>query len=159
MDECILSKSLPSLIGNTKIENNTRIRTDFSTEWSKSIWYLQELELERLRSEDTPHRFLPLMITHIIESYWIPSQKTKSKLQIWRNKLYMRHTFWSCFIRCANMQLIRQVLLKIQSGHDSVHRRTDRRTDGQMDGQTDKVKPVYPPLYFVEAGGKISNIT
>ena len=37
-------------------------------------------QLERLRSEDTPHR---LMITHIIESYWIPSQtKTKSKLQI-----------------------------------------------------------------------------
>ena len=41
----------------------------------------QKLEqLERLRSEDTPHR---LMITHTIESYWIPSQKkTKSKLQI-----------------------------------------------------------------------------
>ena len=41
----------------------------------------RELEqLERLRSEDTPCR---LMITHTIESYWIPSQKkTKSKLQI-----------------------------------------------------------------------------
>ena len=40
-----------------------------------------ELEqLERLRSGDIPHR---LMITHTIESYWIPSQKkTKSKLQI-----------------------------------------------------------------------------
>ena len=37
-------------------------------------------QLERLRSEDTPWR---LMITHTIESYWIPSQKkTKSKLQI-----------------------------------------------------------------------------
>ena len=37
-------------------------------------------QLERLRSEDTPHR---LMITHTIESYWIPSQKmTKSKSQI-----------------------------------------------------------------------------
>ena len=42
---------------------------------------LSKLEqLERLRSEDTPRR---LMITHTIESYWIPSQKmTKSKLQI-----------------------------------------------------------------------------
>ena len=42
---------------------------------------INELEqLERLRSEDTPRR---LMITHTIESYWIPSQKkTKSKLQI-----------------------------------------------------------------------------
>ena len=36
-------------------------------------------------------------------------------------------------------------LLKIQSGHDSVHRRTD--------GQTDKVIPVYPPFNFVEAAG------
>ena len=29
-------------------------------------------QLERLRSEDTPHR---LMSTHTIESYWIPSKK------------------------------------------------------------------------------------
>ena len=35
-------------------------------------------QLERLRSEDTPNR---LMITHTIESYWIPTQK-KTKLQI-----------------------------------------------------------------------------
>ena len=41
-------------------------------------------QLERLRSEDTPRR---LMITHTIESYWIPSQKkTKSKLQIKKNR-------------------------------------------------------------------------
>ena len=41
---------------------------------------MQQEQLERLRSEDTPRR---LMITHTIESYWIPSQKkTKSKLQI-----------------------------------------------------------------------------
>ena len=39
-------------------------------------------QLERLHSEDTPCH---LMITHTIESYWIPSQKkTKSKLQISR---------------------------------------------------------------------------
>ena len=30
---------------------------------------------------------------------------------------------------------------------------TDRWTDGQTDGQTDKVKPVYPPFKFGEAGG------
>ena len=35
-------------------------------------------QLERLRSEDTPHR---LMITHTIESYW-SQKKTKSNLQI-----------------------------------------------------------------------------
>ena len=39
-----------------------------------------KFQLECLRSEETPRR---LMITHTIESYWIPSQKkTKSKLQI-----------------------------------------------------------------------------
>ena len=37
-------------------------------------------QIEHLRSEDTPRH---LMITHIIESYWIPTQKkTESKLQI-----------------------------------------------------------------------------
>ena len=65
----------------------------------------------------------------------------------------MRHTFWSCLIRCANMKWIPWVLLKIQSGHDSVHRRTDGQMDGRTDGQTDKVIPVYPPLNFVEVGG------
>ena len=45
------------------------------------FWYIQVLsfsqikleQLERLRSEDTPRR---LMITHTIESCWIPSQNT-----------------------------------------------------------------------------------
>ena len=78
------------------------------------------------------------MITHTIESYWIPSQKkTKSKLQIKKirqnfkfwNGHYPRHTFLSCLIRCANMKWIRWVLLKIQNGHDSVHRRTDGQGD------------------------------
>ena len=51
-----------------------------------TLQYIQtKLEqLERLRSEDTPRR---LMITHTIESYWIPSQKkTKSKSQIKKNR-------------------------------------------------------------------------
>ena len=106
-------------------------------------------QLERLRSEDTPRR---LMITHTIESYWIPSQKkTKSKSQIKKNRQnfkfwnghYTRHTFWSCLIRCANMKWIRWVFFKIQSGHDSVHRRTDGRTDRRTDGQGDTSIPPY----------------
>ena len=57
--------------------------------WKGKRWVRERLrltqikleQLERLRSEDTPRR---LMITHTIESYWIPSQKkTKSKLQIY----------------------------------------------------------------------------
>ena len=49
---------------------------DSPSKWTSN----QKLEqLERLRSEDTPRR---LKITHTIESYWIPSQK--SKLQIYK---------------------------------------------------------------------------
>ena len=68
------------------------------------------------------------------------------------NKHYMRHTFWSCLISYANMKWIRRVLLKIQSGHDSVHRRTDGRTDRRTDGQGETS---IPPINFVEAGGII----
>ena len=46
-----------------------------------------------------------------------------------QNGHYTRHTFWSCLIRCANMKWIRWVLLKIQSGHCSVHRRTAGQGD------------------------------
>ena len=43
-----------------------------------------ELEqLERLRSEDTPHR---LMITHTIESCWIPSQNKVESPWIYRSR-------------------------------------------------------------------------
>ena len=51
-----------------------------SLSYNKDVSYQYKLEqLERLCSEDTPRH---LMITHTIESYWIPSQKkTKSKLQ------------------------------------------------------------------------------
>ena len=77
----------------------------------------------------------------------------KFQILIFWNEHYTRHTFWSCLIRCANMKWIRWVFLKIQSGHDSVHRRTDGQMDGRTDGPTDKVIPVYPPINFVEAGG------
>ena len=82
----------------------------------------------------------------------VANLKKSPKFQFFEfwNGHYTRHTFWSCLIRCANMKWIRWVLLKIQSGHDSVHRRTD--------GQTDKVIPVYPPFNFVEAGGIIISI-
>ena len=57
--------------------------------------------------------------------------KNSPKFQIFEfwNGHYTGHTFLSCLIRCANMKWIRWVLLKIQSGHDSVHGRTDGRTD------------------------------
>ena len=63
----------------------------------------------------------------------VTNLKNLPKFQIFEfwNKHYTRHTFWSCLIGCTNMKWFRRVLLKIQSGHDSVHRRTDGRTDGK----------------------------
>ena len=72
----------------------------------------------------------------------VTNLKNLPKLQIFEfwNNLYTRHTFWSCLIRPANIKWIRQVLLKIQSGHDSVHRRT-------------RWYKYTTPFNFVEAGG------
>ena len=61
--------------------------------------------------------------------------------EFWNNH-YTRHTFWSCLIRCANMKWIRWVLLKIQSGHNSLL----RWTEGQ--GETS-----IPPFQLRWSGG------
>ena len=96
------------------------------------------------------------MITHTIDSYPIISVKTRQirvknftklpKIQNLEKKPqkqpYTRHTFLSCLIRCVNMKWIRQILWKLHSGHDSVHR---RRTDGRESS--------IPPFNFVEGGG------
>ena len=55
----------------------------------------------------------------------------------------MRHTFWSCLIRCVNMKWIWLVLWKLQSGHDSIHRWTDRLMDGQTDGRLETSTPPF----------------
>ena len=55
-------------------------------------------------------------------------------LNFWILKKKLRHTSWSCPIRCVNIKWIRQVLWKTQSGHDSVHRRTDGRTASLIGG-------------------------
>ena len=88
----------------------------------------------------------PILLSHIGSQV----KRRQSQCSIFKefkfkNKLYTWHTFWRCLIRCANMKWIRRGLLKIQSRHDSVHRWTDE--------QMDKVKAVYPPFNFVEAGG------
>ena len=125
-------------ISSHKKINLSRVR--FSIVEEEKLEQLERLRSERLRSEDTP---LP---PHDYPYYWVildPKSKEDTvkvtnlknlpKFQIveFLNKHYTQHTFWSCLIRCANMKWIRWVLLKIQSGHDSVHRRTDGWTDGQ----------------------------
>ena len=57
----------------------------------ESIWQSYLEQIERPLSEDTVRR---LMITHTIESYWIPSQKkTKSNLHIQR--ICQKFQFWN----------------------------------------------------------------
>ena len=118
-------------------------------------------QLERLCSKDTPRRLMITPYHWVIldpkskeDKVKVTNLKHSPKFQIFEfwNGHYTRHTFLSCLIHCANMKWIRWVLLKIQSGHDSVHRRTDGQTEGRTDGQTDVI-PVYPPFNFVEAGG------
>ena len=80
---------------STKLFMNTVSRYYFQMHWMKSfafcyIWLKLE-QLERLHSKDTPRH---LMITHTIESSWIPSQKkTKSKLQI--KKIHQNFKFFN----------------------------------------------------------------
>ena len=101
--------------------------------------------------------WLHILLSHIgsqIKRRQCQSYKFKkfAKITIFEfwNKLYTRHTFWSCLIRCANMKWIRRVLLKIQTRFCP---QTDGRTDGRTDRGTDNVKPaIYPPFNFVEAG-------
>ena len=101
----------------------------------------------------------------------VTNTKNLHKLQILRfwSKLYMPHTSWCCLIRCVNMKWIWRELLKIQSGHDSVHRRTDgqgetsiptfqlRWSEGYNDsvainiGFTHDLKPtIGPPLFQMQ---------
>ena len=72
----------------------------------------------------------------------VTNLKNSPKFQIFEfwNGHYTRHTFWSCLIRCAHMKWIRWVLLKIQSGHDSVHRRTDGQGDTSIPSLSTSLK-------------------
>ena len=96
-------------------------------------WKLECLQSEGYRTP--PHDYL---------YYWVildPKSKEDKvkvtnlnnlpKFQIFEfwNKCDARHTFWNYLIKCANIKWIQWVLLKIQSGHDSVHRRTDGREE------------------------------
>ena len=72
--------------------------------------------------------WLPILLSNIgsqVKRRQSQIYKLKEFAEIYKfwNKLYTRHTFWSCLIRCANMKWIQRVLLKIQCVH--------RRTDGQ----------------------------
>ena len=71
------------------------------------------------------------------------------------NKIDTWYTFWSCLIRNIKCKYkwSQQVLLKIQSGQDHVHRRTDRQTNGRTDRRTRWTS--IPPSQLRWSGGII----
>ena len=89
------------------------------------------------------------MITHTIDSYWIPSQKkTNSKLQILKNCQQLK--FWYFCKKTLHTTHVLNFLEKevqIWNGSGEYCGRyraaTVLSTDGRAGGQTDKVKPVY----------------
>ena len=116
----------------------------FRSQSANSRWKKFKLEqLECLRSEDTPRR---LMITHTIESYWIPSQKkTKSKSQILKKSLKF------LIFNAAHLLKLLDKMCKYEMDPMSIledteqtqfcpqmDRRTDGWTDRWTDGQTDR---------------------
>ena len=109
----------------------------------------------KLTPHDYPYHWVILDPKSKQDKVKVTNLKISPKFQIFlfRNTHYTRHTFWSCLIRCANMKWIRWVLLKIQSGHDSVHRRTDGRTDGRTDRRTDGQGDTSIPPYQLRWSG------
>ena len=106
--------------------------------WFKFYWSLFLRAQLRTRTTRTPAFWGYPPPPHDYPYHWVildPKSKedkvkvTNLKIFEFWHRHYMRHTFWSCLIRCANMKWIRWVLLKIQSGHDPVHRRTDGQGD------------------------------
>ena len=78
----MMFKQFTMLYVTWQVQNHNKDHTLNSQRNARALFQYQLQQPEQLRSEDTPRR---LMMTHSIESYWIPSQKKiKSKLQIKR---------------------------------------------------------------------------
>ena len=89
----------------------------YKKNWSRTVEATKRTRFSKSRPND-----------HLYQIWKESILNCRRIFEFW-NGHYTRHTFWSCLIRCANMKWIRWVLLKIQSGHDSVHRRTDEQGD------------------------------
>ena len=110
-------------------------------------WYLQSIfkleQVECLLSGDTPRH---LMITHIIESYWIPSQKkTKSKLQIKRIAKISYFLIVKQTLHLTHLLKLLNTMCKYEMDPTSIVEdtegtrfcpQTDRGTDGQTNRRT-----------------------
>ena len=89
------------------------------------------------------------MITHTIESYWIPSQKkTKSNIQILK-KIAQIFLILKQALHATHLLKLLDKMCKYEMDPMSIVEDTERT---QFCPQTDKVIRVYPPFNFVEAG-------
>ena len=80
----------------------------------------------------------------------VTNLKNLPKLQIFDfwNKFYTRHTFWSCLMRCANMNGSAEYCWRYRAD-------TILSTDGRTDRQGETGIPLFN---FVEAGGIINPV-
>ena len=87
------------------------------------------------------------MITHTIDSYQTPNQKTKSMLQIWKNaKNYLDATrLLKLLNKMCKYEMDLASIVEVSYRADTILS-TDARTDGRREIST-------PPFNFVEAGG------
>ena len=152
----------------TKLQNLFFLSSRKQLPWYVTIITVSEIEAQLKLEQLEPILRFPLpppppppppIIIQTSDSHPIPShKKTTSKLQILKKlpkiqilklckKPYMRHTFWSCLIRC-----------KIWNGSNQNSRcyreDTGCRTDRWMDRRLDAVKPIYniPPNNFIACG-------
>ena len=107
-------------------------------------------------SEDTPRR---LMITHSIESYLDP-KSNEDKVKVTNLKNLPKFQIFKQTLHVTHLLKLLDKMCKYEMDPTSTVENTERtgfcpQTDRQTDRQTDKVKPVYPPFNFVEAGGII----
>ena len=126
--------------------------------FTRPLSWIKLEQVERLRYDDTLRR---LTITHTIESYWIPSQKkTKSKLQIQRNRQIFIFSILKQSIQATHLLMLLDKMCKYEMDPTSIVEDTERtrvcpQTDRRTDRQTDKVKPVYPLSTSLKRGVKL----
>ena len=114
-----------------------------------------ELEqLEHLHSEDTP---LP---PHDYPYYWvILDPKSKEDSQHYKFKEFAKISiFLKQTLHVTHLLKLLDKMCKYEMDPMSIVEERTRFCPQMTDGRTNKVKPVYPPFNFVEAGGMIKKI-
>ena len=116
-------------------------------------------QLERLPSEDTPTTSsLPILLSHIrsqvkrrqSQSYKFKELTKMSNLWIWEQTLHGTHLL-KLLIKMCKYKMDPMSIVE-----DTERTRFCPQTDKRTERRRDKVKPVYPPFNFVEAGNIIT---